>query len=132
MQNDNLKERNDFLTRFRNWWRKKSSLNENIMSADDAYSKTTYGSEMDAESLVKLHQHQINRLIKEKTEFRTNGDSFADYRCVYSFPKDVAPYIDEVLAAFKDMGYAVINLSDKVDEIKNDHVYLISWYRDSL
>lgn len=124
--------RNDIFARISNWWRKRTSLNEDIIPAEAAYSKTTYGSEMDRASLVKLHQHQINRLIKEKTEFRTNGDSFADYRCVYSFPKDMSPYIDDVLEAFRDAGYAVINLSDSVEEIRNDHVYLISWYRDNL
>lgn len=129
---DELRERNDVFTRIKNWWMKKTSLNENIMPATSAYSKTTYGSDMDKDSLVKLHQHQINRLIKDKTEFRTNGDSFADYRCVYSFPKDMAPYIDEVMQAFIDNGYNVINLSEKVEEIQNDNVYLISWYRDSL
>lgn len=127
-----VKPKNDIFTRIGNWWRKKTSLNEDIISADAAYSKTTYGSEIDKDVLIKMHQHQINRLIKEKTEFRTNGDPFADYRCVYSFPKDMAPYIEDVLDAFRNAGYAVINLSENVEEIRNDHVYLISWYRDNL
>lgn len=130
MEEDKI--RNDVFTKLENWWKKKTSLNEDIISADAAYSKTTYGSEMDKDSLVKLHQHQINRLIKEKTEFRTNGDAFADYRCVYSFPKDMVPFIDEVIKVFIDKGYKVINLSEHVDEIQNDHVYLISWYKDNL
>lgn len=130
MEDDKIK--NDIFTRIKNWWAKKASLSEDIITAQAAYSKTTYGSEMDSKSLIKLHQHQINKIIKEKTEFRTNGDAFADYRCVYSFPKDMSPYIDEVLQLFIDNGYKVINLSEQVYEIQNDHVYLISWYKDSL
>lgn len=130
MEDDKIK--NDIFTRIKNWWAKKASLSEDIITAQAAYSKTTYGSEMDSKSLIKLHQHQINKIIKEKTEFRTNGDAFADYRCVYSFPKDMSPYIDEVLQLFIDNGYKVINLSEQVYEIQNDHVYLISWYKDNL
>ena len=126
------KIKNDIFTRIKNWWLKKTSLNEDIITAQAAYSKTTYGSEMDSKSLIKLHQHQINKIIKEKTEFRTNGDAFADYRCVYSFPKDMSPYINDVLQLFIDNGYKVINLSEQVYEIQNDHVYLISWYKDNL
>ena len=82
--------------------------------------------------LIKLHQHKINRLITEKTSMRSNGDTFTDYRCVYSFPKDVEPYIEAILKPFADKGYTIINLSDKIDEIQDEHVYLISWYKHHL
>lgn len=128
-QNDNIRP---FWKSFGVWFKSKTSLDVTVMPARQAYCKTTYGCEMRPEYVIKMHQQQINKLISNKTQYHTNGDLFADYRCVYSFPTDSIPYIDEVLKPFRDAGYTVINLSEKVDELKNDHVYLISWYKENL
>jgi hypothetical protein len=35
--------------------------------------------------------------------------------------------VDEIFKPFKEGGFKIINLSEKIDEIDNEHVYLISW-----
>lgn len=114
------------------WFSARASKEEDITPANVAYSKSTYGITTDVSTLIKLHQHRINKLINDKTSFRTNGDIFTDYRCVYSFSKDVVPYIEPILKPFKEKGYTIINISEKVEELSNDNVYLISWYKENL
>lgn len=131
---ENGKEQNvrPIWLRIKNWFKVKTSVSEDIMSADSAYCKSTYGMSMDVNTLINLHQHQINKLVNSKTSYRTNGDIFGDYFCMYSFPKDIVPYIDQILEPFKQRGYDVINLSERVEEFKNYNVYSISWIKDSL
>lgn len=121
-----------FWREFKSWLRAKTIREEDVMSADTAYCRAAYGATTSVEDLIKLHQHKINHLINEKTSMRSYGDTFTDYRCVYSFPKDISPYIDKVLKIFVDKGYKVINLSAKIDELQDEHVYLISWYKKNL
>lgn len=139
MQEDKINENNSNIDNARPFWRDiiswftaRTVREEDITPADVAYCKATYGTNTDVQTLIKLHQHRINNLINDKTTFKTNGDTFADYRCVYSFPKDITPYISKILEPFKEKGYKIINISDKVDELSNDNVYLISWYKDNL
>ena len=117
--------------RFINWLKSKMTTDVNIMYATEAYSIATYGSNTDKASLIKMHQAQLYKLIRDKINFNYDKNSFG-YRCVYSFPDDMIPYIDEVLKPFKDKGYEVINLSTVVSQLKNDHVYLISWYKENI
>lgn len=114
------------------WFRSRLDRNTSVIPAHVAYCKATYGINTDVDTLIKLHQRRINSLIRDKTSYRSNGDTFADYRCVYSFPKDITPYIERILIPFEDNGYTIINISDKVDELSDDNVYLLSWYKDSL
>ena len=115
-----------------NWCKARCSREEFIETADVAYARSTYGNVVTAEDIIKMHQQQINRIIKDKQQYRTGTDSFSDYRCVYSFPDNTKEYINDILAPFIEKKYTVINLSEKVDELKDSHVYLISWYKDSI
>lgn len=116
-----------------NWFKARFVAEETVMPAEVAYCRATYGEQANVTNLIKMHQHKINRLINEKTSLRTtNGDTFTDYRCVYSFPTDMTPYISDILKIFKDKGYEIINLSEKIQDIQDEHVYLISWYRKFL
>jgi hypothetical protein len=121
-----------FWRKFKLWLNARFKAEEDVVPAATAYCRATYGANTSVSDIIKLHQHKINRLITEKTAMRSNGDTFTDYRCVYSFPKDVEPYINTILKVFVDKGYKVINLSEKIDEIQDEHVYLISWYQDHL
>lgn len=120
------------IRRFKLWWKSKNSVDVDIISADTAYCKATYGEKMTVQTLIKMHQSQINSLINDKTQSSTNGYAFTDYHCVYSFPNDIEPYIGQILSVFVEKGYKVINLSEKVEEIQNEHVYLISWYKKNI
>ena len=132
IKNEKTKNVRPIWLRLQNWWKAKTSLEEDIMTAEAAYCKSTYGTEMELKTIIKLHQHQISKLVNNKTAFRSNGDTFGDYFCMYSFPNDVAPYIGEILEPFKKRGYSIINLSERVEEFKNYNVYSISWIKDSL
>lgn len=135
--NENASPKNEdncpmFWRKFKLWLQAKFKAEESVVPASIAYCRATYGANTTVSDIIKIHQHKINRLITEKTAMRSNGDTFTDYRCVYSFPRDIEPYIDDILKVFVDKGYKVINLSAKIDEIQDEHVYLISWYREYL
>ena len=121
-----------WLDKVRFWFKSKFTVDEIVMPAEVAYCKATYGEYANVDKLIKMHQHKINRLIHEKASVTANGDTFTDYRCVYSFPSDMSPYINDILKIFKDNGYEIINLSEKIEDIQDEHVYLISWYRKFL
>lgn len=121
-----------FWRKFKLWLQAKFKAEESVVPANIAYCRAAYGAHITASDLIKIHQHKINRLITEKTIMRGNGDTFTDYRCVYSFPKDSEPYINDILKVFIDKGYEIINLSTKIAEIQDENVYLISWYKDHL
>lgn len=125
-------KKNTFIGKIKLWLKAKFVADEVVLPADIAYCRATYGEHANVEKLIKMHQHKINRLILEKSAIGSNGDTFTDYRCVYSFPTDMSPYIKDILKIFKDNGYEIINLSEKIDEIQDEHVYLISWYREHL
>ena len=40
---------------------------------------------------------------------------------------DLAACVETVFKPFVDNGFTIINLSDKVEEIDEPHVYLVSW-----
>lgn len=113
------------------WFQARTSKEEDIISASEAYVKATYGENTNVEDQIKYHQHKINSLIKEKITSNFDRNNFS-YRCVYSFPDNMAQYTDRVLQKFVDKGYQVINLSQRVEELKSDNVFLISWYREKL
>lgn len=113
------------------WFKARTSRYECIIPASEAYSKVTYGGITNAEDQIRYHQHEINSCIKNKIMSTYDRNIFS-YRCVYSFPDNMKPYIKDVLQVFIDNGYQVINLSQKVEELKSDNVYLISWYREKL
>ena len=49
------------------------------------------------------------------------------YRCVIDLEEDLSQYKDEILNPFIEKGFKIIDLSEKIDEIEDEHVYLISW-----
>lgn len=113
------------------WFQDRTSKEENVIPASEAYLKATYGESTNVDDQIKYHQHKINSLIKEKISSNFDRNNFS-YRCVYSFPDNMAQYTDKVLQMFVDKGYQVINLSQRVEELKSDNVFLISWYREKL
>lgn len=100
------------------------------LTADEAYFKSMYGQYMSPDDRIRCHQENISNIIKSKCYQSFKGDTdFSSFYCVYDFNEDMKEYIDEVFKPFKDNGYTIISLSDKVDEINRSNVYLISWDR---
>lgn len=133
MENDQDNNRcvNPFWSNIIKWFQAKISKDEYVIPAYDAYVKATYGEHTDVEGQIRYHQHRINSIIKEKITNNYDRNNFS-YRCVYSFPNNMAQHTDRVLQKFIDNGYQVINLSQRVEELKSDNVFLISWYKDKL
>jgi len=113
------------------WFKDRTSKEVNIITAYDAYVKATYIENTNLEGQIKYHQSRINASIRDKINNNHDRYNFS-YRCVYSFPDNMAPYISRILEPFINKGYQVINISERIAELKEDNVYIISWYREKL
>ena len=120
-----------FWLKIAEWFKARTSNEVNIIPAYEAYVKATYIENTSLADQIKYHKHRINSLIRDKINNDHNRYNFS-YRCVYSFPDNMTQYIDEILQPFIDKGYQVISISGRINELKEDHVYIISWYREKL
>lgn len=104
---------------------------EEPFTAERAWIETTYGngSYRSIEKRIKDKQNYIKNIIKGKFDYAvTNGSTLSRaYRCVIDFEDDLKHHIKEILQPFVEGGFNIINLSDNVEAIKDENVYLISW-----
>lgn len=109
------------------------SKDEGEFTAERAWLETTYGEgcNLSLEQRITNKQREITELIKSKFPSRTSNmvvlSKHTSYRCVFDIEEDLAQYKDEILKPFNEKGFKIIDLSEKVDEIEDEHVYLISW-----
>ena len=109
------------------------SKDDGEFTAERAWLETTYGegANLSLEDRIANKQREIVNLIKSKFPARNSDMVFynkhTSYRCVIDIEEDLAQYKDEVLNPFIEKGFKIIDLSEKVDEIEDEHVYLISW-----
>ena len=102
-------------------------------TAEYAWIETTYGegSYRSLEERISDKQRQIMNTIKLKFPSHLDGqrrsNSNGSYRCVVDIEEDLYSVVDEIFKPFKEGGFKIINLSEKIEEIDNEHVYLISW-----
>lgn len=102
-------------------------------TAEKAWIKSTYGANVNftLEERIANKQKSIREIIKSKFRYQTDSINnilnFSSYRCVIDIEKDLELHKDEILKPFIDGGFKVINLSEKVEEIDDENVYLISW-----
>lgn len=99
-------------------------------SAEMAWLSTTYGvgANRPIEERIANKQKDIMNVIKSKFRYSTTGqESNSNYRCVIDIEEDLVAVKDVVMTPFIEKGFKVINLSEKIDELKNENVYLISW-----
>lgn len=102
-------------------------------TAEYAWLETTYGhgSYRSVEERISEKQKDIMRLISSKFPPTIDGQVRANanraYRCVIDIEEDLSTVVDKVFEPFVKGGFKIINLSEKVDEIEDEHVYLISW-----
>lgn len=103
---------------------------EGEFSAEMAWLSTTYGvgANRPIEERIANKQKDIMNVIKTKFRYGTNGqETNSNYRCVIDIEEDLAAVKDVVMSPFIEKGFTVINLSEKIDEIKDENIYLISW-----
>lgn len=130
---DEMSAMQRFVNRISNWFDNKFNKPDEIMSADTAFCKSMYGQVIDVNTLITMHRRRIKDIIEKRADLRNvETNTCGDYRCVYSFPTDTVPYIDEILQVFKDKGYKITNISEHIEEFKDDHMYVISWYKNNI
>lgn len=104
---------------------------EEVFTAEKAWIETTYGqgSYQTVEKRIVAKQNHIKSMIRSKyTQAIPNGCiNFTSYHCVVDIENDLMNHIDEVFKPFKDNGFKVINLSERIEEIEDEYVFLISW-----
>lgn len=104
---------------------------DNTLTAEKAWVETTYGRDAwrPLEQRIAEKQKQIKDTIKGKYSYNTGGNtiSLKSYRCVIDFEEDLKNNIQEILQPFYDGGFDIINLSDRIPEIYDENVFLISW-----
>ena len=105
--------------------------NEPDFSAERAWIESTYGEGcyVPISERIKEKQEHIKSSIQAKFRhiYQNNVRSFSSYHCVIDIEDDLAAYVETVFKPFIDNGFTIINLSDKVEEIDEPHVYLVSW-----
>lgn len=118
-----------------NWIKKLFGCGERkeaTMSAEEAYFKTKYGVYRSIEQRIKDNQRNINELIKSKITPSYRADTkFSSFYCVIDLDEELKAYVDDIFEPFISNGFKVINLSQKVEEINDELVFLISWYQDN-
>lgn len=102
------------------------------MSAVEAYFRTKYGVYRSVEQRIKDNQRNINEQIKSKITPSYRADTkFSSFYCVIDLDEELKPHIKEIFKPFIENGFKVINLSEKVEEINDELVFLVSWYQDN-
>ena len=128
-EKDQKEKHSYFKEKMRNFFSFKSE--DELVTCEEAYNVSTYGSNNSPETIIHDQQQKINSLIREKMFPASIGESkFSRYFCVVDFLPNTHQYIDEIFKPFNNRGFKIIPLSDKVSEIANDNVYLISWYKE--
>ena len=71
--------------------------------------------------------HLIQSKFSTKRDGHTTININGEYHCLVEIEDDLVNSTEEIFAPFINAGFKVINLSDKIDEIQGENVYLISW-----
>lgn len=104
---------------------------EEILTAQEAYFRTKYGDIKSLDEYIKVAQNhialEIRRNMIPNTYESANEDKFHSYYAMVDFDDDMVPYVEEIFKPFKDKGFQFIPLSDRIEEINNASVWLISW-----
>lgn len=109
------------------------SKDDGEFTAERAWLETTYGEgyNLPLEERIAKKRREIIDLIKSKFPAHATNmmalNNHTSYRCVIDLEEDLSQYKDEILNPFIEKGFKIIDLSEKIDEIEDEHVYLISW-----
>ena len=105
--------------------------NDEDFTAERAWIETTYGtgSYRPIEKRIAEKQSYIKSVIKGKFYSGNEVGNVLSraYRCVIDIEDDLRDYVGEVFQPFVKGGFKIINLSEQVEEIQDENVYLISW-----
>lgn len=100
------------------------------VSATDAFFRTKYGDIKSPEQYVEVAQSYIRRMIESRIDpYRRDPKDaiFRSYYCIVDFDSEMRDYMDKIFEPFKRDGYLVTKLSGRIEEIKNELVFIVSW-----
>lgn len=101
------------------------------LTAERAWIESCYGAGtyQRIDIRIKKKQEYIADVIQGK--FRASvtnpGASYSSYHCVIDIEDDIVTYSDVIFKPFVDNGFDVINLSERINEIEDTGIYLVSW-----
>ena len=102
--------------------------NQKMITSEEAYNNATYGSKMNRERFIIKKQIDINRLIKEKFNDSTYGETDYDkYFLIVGLTLVEEECSTEIFEPFIKYGYKIVKISEKIEELKTENVYLITW-----
>lgn len=105
--------------------------NEPEFTAEKAWIESTYGekSYKDIEIRIKEKQEYIKSSVENKYKkvYQNGSISYSSYHCVIDIEEDLASSVETIFEPFVNAGFKVINLSEKVEDIDEPHVYLLTW-----
>ena len=100
-------------------------------NAELAWIESTYGegSYKTIDVRIKEKQDYITHSIENKFKriYQNGQHSYSAYHCVIDIEEDLAEYVDTIFEPFVKNDFTIINLSEQVKEIDEQHVYLVSW-----
>lgn len=86
------------------------------LTAKSAYLKSKYQRIQTDEERVKDFKEIIESLIAAKCEV-------GHYCCVIQLENDLAKFLDEIVSEFTEIGYTVVNLKEKIEEVENIYLF---------
>jgi len=105
--------------------------NEKPLTAQEAYFRTKYGDITSLDEYIAVAQNhialEIKRCLSPNLYANADEDKFHSYYAMVDFDEDMVPYVDEIFKPFRDNGFQFIPLHDRIEEINNASVWLISW-----
>ena len=103
-----------------------------FVTAQEAYNTATYGDNMNIDKWIRKHQQNINELIRTKMSMTGTGFSaFNSYYLAYDLTDEDNLVADKIFAPFIARGFKVVNISERIGELLDSHVYLICWKKPS-
>ena len=98
----------------------KFSTRREEASAYDAYLLATYGVIESKEKRLETFYEGIDTLIHAKAQA-------SQYCCASEIPDElVKDFLSKIIKKYEDLGYTVIDLSDKLENIKRHYIF-ITW-----
>lgn len=105
--------------------------NESEFTAEKAWIESTYGENSYKDIKIRINEKQeyIKSSIENKYKkvYQNGFISYSSYHCIIDIEEDLASFVDVIFEPFIKSKFTIINLSDRIDEIDEPHVYLISW-----
>ena len=101
------------------------------LTAERAWLVASYGNGKhgNIQERIKEKQKEIDLTIMDHVNncVISRGGYGCLFYCTINIGKDIIKYADEIVAPFKDRGFVVVNLSERISEFDIEGTYLISW-----